>query len=129
MDYYCIIYFNIGGDSAVKFLREHPWLLSLVLIILVAGPGFYRVEQINNKTDRTVRCINEWADVSVNRGVVLTDALADKNEKLDILLRAASAADREGLIKGLREYTVASDKYKELLKNNSIPESPKLACN
>lgn len=125
----CYLCIFISGCYTLKYLREHPWLLSLVLIFLIAGPGFFRLEQINNKTNSIVKCINDWADASINRSVILTDALADRNEILDKVLRAASGADREELIKDLNDYKVASDKYKELVKSNPIPRSPKLICN
>jgi hypothetical protein len=112
----------------MKIIHERPWILSLILVTVIAVPGFIRVETISNKTDKVVQCISDWADATARRSAALSNATFERNEATDKLFRAAAAADRTALQQHLAEYVVASDKYKGTLRDNPVPASPELVC-
>lgn len=109
-------------------LRDRPWLLALILVVVLVIPGFLRVQQISTKTDRVVACISDWADRTAVRSAALSQANADKNTALDTLLRAAATGDVTALRADLTAYVVASDKFNAVVKANPVPQSPKLTC-
>lgn len=112
----------------LKFFSDKPWLLALIIFTIVVIPGFIRVEQINRRLDDTVYCMKNWADATVRRTTILTEANNLRNNASDDVLLAAARADRDLLVKKLNDYKAASDNYKSALNNNPIPESPKLIC-
>lgn len=109
-------------------LLDRPWLLALILVVVLVIPGFLRVQQIANKTDDVVACINDWADRTAIRSSALAAANADKNTALDALLRAAAAGDVAALRTDLTTYVTASDRFNAVVKANPVPQSPKLTC-
>jgi hypothetical protein len=116
--------------SLVAGLDRHPWLFSLVLILVVAVPGFIRVEAINNKTDETVACVQEWAEANSNRTRTVSAANQKRQDATDTLIRSVAIAqtDPGAWTKAYEAYIEASDDYTETIKKNPVPPPPTDIC-
>lgn len=121
-----------GGvmKNKMRWLGSRPWLLSLVLVTAVFVPGFIRMQQLTNKVDDTVICVEEWADKSTARSSVLVRASQRRFDALDQLIRTAyfSPEDKELLFQRLADYVKVSNEYIKAATANPVPDSPKLVC-
>lgn len=117
-----------------RWFGRHPFLMSALLILVIAGPGFLRVEQISNRQIELGECVRQ----TVNQIVARTDALSgptrDRANALDALILTfrpqinGQPPDRAAIDKAFREYFAASDKYRETLRTHPIPDAPKFNC-
>lgn len=128
----CIYYIPTGVTDVKKWLIEgidrRPWLFGLILVVLIAVPGFSIYSIQDSKQDKLINCISIWADEITGRSSVLTEASRKRINAEDEVLRAAAAGNRTNVLEKLQLYVSASDFYNSELNRHPIPESPKLRC-
>jgi len=117
-------------------------MVCLILVFLVVGPGYFRLEQISNRTSevsdrtgQTVRqeeatqyCLRQIVDILVVRSAAINEAAKFRSDILDEVLRSAASGDIATLRENLQKYVQASDYYKGVLKDNPVPDRPNLTC-
>lgn len=123
----------MGGVGAVvkrwaRWWARRPFFAALAVIVVVAVPGFVRVEQINTQQDHLVDCLNAWADKVTNRADTLTAAADERATRLDDLIRAVPTQDRAVFGEALTRYIDTSNRYKQLAADNPFPRPPQLHC-
>jgi hypothetical protein len=116
--------------SVATWLSRHPYVLSLLLLTIVAVPGYLRMEQINAKTDHTVECVQDWADRTAERSAALSRVAQARTSALDELLRTVyfNPGNAELALMRLADYVQASNEYVEAARENPVPPSPELTC-
>lgn len=116
--------------TAASWLSKRPWLLSLIIVTVVVVPGYIRGEQIDAKTDRTVACVQEWADQVTERTQALSELANARTNALDELLRVVyfSPGDEGLAFQRLAEYVRVSNEYRQAVQKSPVPPSPQLSC-
>jgi hypothetical protein len=112
----------------VRWLRGRPFTAMLVMLTVVAVPGFLRVEALDREQVRIIECTQAWGDASMARTTVLGDLSADRTDALDRLVRAVASQDEEQFAMALASYLAASDAYRDALIAHPVPEPPSLRC-
>jgi hypothetical protein len=114
--------------KAVDWLTKHRMMVELVILVMVIAPG-YAIMRVQADADRQlVECLTDWTDASTARSVALSDASADRNLALDLLIRTVPVGDRDLFNKRLDEYIEASDAFVEASAQNPVPQAPHLMC-
>jgi hypothetical protein len=112
------------------FLATHPYLFSILLIVVVGVPGYIRLEQIGTKTDETVQCVQDWADATANRTQKLSTASNERSRALDILIRSILPAQKDPNVfyVALENYIASSNEFNRIAQELPVPESPVAVC-
>jgi hypothetical protein len=112
----------------VRWLRDRPLFAALLMLAVVAVPGFLRVESVANQQAELITCVQAWGDASVARTALLGGLSAARSDALDELVRAVADQDQEQFAAALAAYLAASDAYRDALVANPMPEPPSLRC-
>src|SRR5690349_13858804 len=112
----------------IKWLADHPWLLALVFVLVIATGPVIAFTIYNNDHAKLLDCLSSWADEYSNRSSIVAKATNDLRDSEDKVIRAAARGDRKAIIEELGNYVIYSDKLKQVLKDHPIPETPKLRC-
>jgi hypothetical protein len=114
----------------VAKLDKHPWVFSLVLIVVVSLPGFVLINAASAKTDRVVACVQEWAETDSNRTKAISEAGQNRQDALDLLVRSVGLAqvDRTVWDRAYSDYIRASDTYKKVVREHPVPAPPTEIC-
>lgn len=115
--------------KAYRWLNQHPFLTVLIIVVLVAGPGYYRLESI-------ARCGQQYAvedsEAATARGAATERRDHAEDEAWDavraILSQEADQADFDRLRVAVRERDRLSDELKEEREDNPIPDPPSTFC-
>lgn len=117
------------------WLAEHPWVTSLVLVVVVTASAAAVLAREDTRQDAFVACVAAWADETTDRGRALAGARAEVDAANDDLWRtlarllANSTPDgRAELLDHLNTYVEASDSYRANLKEHPQPAPPRLRC-
>ena len=88
------------------------------------------MQQLTNKIDDILTCVQEWADDTTSRSTVLFRASQRRFDALDQLIRTAyfSPTDKDLLFQRLADYVQVSNEYLKIATANPVPSSPKLVC-
>ncbi|HJW36863.1 MAG TPA: hypothetical protein VJ769_09510 [Actinomycetes bacterium] len=120
---------------AWRWLAAHPWITSLVLVVLVTGGAAitWRLE-VSARYEFSA-CVARWADATAARSVALGKARSEVDLANDALWRGFAALlanpppDARDRFTGLLDsYVGASDRYAASLRDNPAPPPPRLGC-
>jgi hypothetical protein len=107
----------------------------VVLGIAVSSLSLSRANKTTKENETFITCVTNWANETSERTRAITVANAKRIEKLDVLIRdfgqfrqGSNEVGRQKFFKDFDAYIEASDTYYKVLRDNPIPESPKLAC-
>jgi hypothetical protein len=115
-------------SKVANWITNHRLMVELIILVIVIAPG-YAIMRMQADADRElVECLTEWTDASTERSVALSDASADRNLALDLLIRTVPLSDRDLFNKRLDEYIEASDAFAEASSQNPIPQAPRFMC-
>jgi hypothetical protein len=113
---------------ALAWLRVHPLFAALLMLAVVAVPGFLRMEAVANQQADLITCVQAWGDATVARTALLGGLSAARSDALDELVRAVAEQDEEQFAAALAAYLAASDEYRTALAEHPVPEPPSLRC-
>jgi hypothetical protein len=117
-----------------RWFAQHPWVFSLLLIVVVALPGFIRVENLSRAQDRTIDCVSKAFSQLVDRANALTIPARDRADALDALFQtfrptlSGQQPDRAIINAAFQKYFDAADRYSTLLREHPIPPDPRFTC-
>jgi hypothetical protein len=111
-----------------RWLRERPLFAALLMLAVVAVPGFVRVESVARQQADIITCVQAWGDASVARTALLGGLAQARADALDELVRAVAEQDEEEFAAALAAYLAASDEYRTALAEHPVPEPPSLRC-
>jgi hypothetical protein len=112
----------------IRWLRDRPLFAALLMLAVVAVPGFLRVEGVANQQGDIITCVQAWGDASVARTALLGGLSAVRSDALDQLVRAVAAEDQDEFAAALAAYLEASDAYRSAQAEHPVPEPPSLRC-
>jgi type II secretory pathway pseudopilin PulG len=113
---------------ALAWLRVHPLFAALLMLAVVAVPGFVRMQGVANQQETLIECVQAWGDASVARTALLGGLAQARADALDELVRAVAKQDEQEFAAALAEYLAASDEYRTALEEHPVPEPPSLRC-
>jgi hypothetical protein len=111
-----------------RWLRDRPLFAALLMLAVVAVPGFLRVEAVARQQADIITCVQAWGDASVARTALLGGLAQARADALDELVRAVAEQDEEQFAAALAAYLAASDEYRTALAEHPVPEPPSLRC-
>lgn len=115
--------------SMYLWLKEHPFLTVLIIVVLVAAPAYYRLESI-------ARCGQDYAQATSDANAPVRAASQARDDAEDdawdkvraILSQQANQADYEALRAAVRERDALSDKLQHERETNPYPDPPSTFC-
>jgi len=120
---------------AWRWLSGHPWVTSLVMVVLVVGASGWVVADQAAKRAAFGTCVARWADETDARVQALREArrgLDGANDDLwrtmAMLLSAPTPTARDEFSRHLAAYVGASDAYQGQVNGTPSPVPPRLAC-
>jgi hypothetical protein len=111
-----------------RWLRDRPLFAALLMLAVVAVPGFVRVESVARQQSEIITCVQAWGDASVARTALLGGLAQARADALDELVRAVAEQDEQQFAAALAAYLAASDEYRTALAEHPVPEPPSLRC-
>jgi hypothetical protein len=111
-----------------RWLRDRPLFAALLMLAVVAVPGFVRVEGVARQQADIITCVQAWGDASVARTALLGGLAEVRADALDELVRAVADRDEKQFAAALAAYLAASDEYRTALAEHPVPEPPSLRC-
>jgi hypothetical protein len=111
-----------------RWLRDRPLFAALLMLVVVAVPGFLRVEGVARQQAELITCVQAWGDASVARTALLGGLAQARADALDELVRAVAEQDEQQFAAALAAYLAASDEYRTALAEHPVPEPPSLRC-
>jgi hypothetical protein len=111
-----------------RWLRDRPLFAALLMLVVVAVPGFVRVESVARQQSEIITCVQAWGDASVARTALLGGLAQARADALDELVRAVAKQDEQEFAAALAAYLAASDEYRTALAEHPVPEPPSLRC-
>lgn len=125
------------GRALTEWLRHHPWLMALVLVVVVALPGALALSGQAAQRDELTACLTRWADASSARAAALGSArheVDDAEAQLWRTVARLTAAGQSGP-SAQQEFTAAlaarvraADAYDAGLRDHPVPAPPRLSC-
>lgn len=125
----------------MSWLDRRPWLLALIVVLVVAVPGYVRMEQIANQQGEMLECVRDWADATTERSERLTaineellkarDAVFSEMETYlrDITNPARRAqADIRPLVEALRHRSEVQRRQEHHAERYAVPPPPGRIC-
>lgn len=106
----------------MTFLNRYPWLTSLILIVVVAVPGYLRMQQITDDNTRLVTCVKNWGAKQSDRTTALSGASADRFDALSKILDAVRTNDNTALAKAAADYQHGDAAYRRMARAHPAPE-------
>lgn len=119
-----------------RWVHHNPWALSIVIVLLVAVPGYLRMQQIADQNSRTVDntqkvvdgnehlidCLQRWGDGMTARNVAQDQVIGKRLDHITKALGYAVKRDQRGVT---RETTAMRSEYDQ--RKTKAP-TPKLRC-
>lgn len=130
-------------DRVTGLAEKHPFLLSLIVMLIVVTPAFVRIQIVADKQRDANTCVASWADQYTARAdritkvnAATTKAQGEYIHALNVALNDAIRQDHAALARDLPAYQKASVDYetaskasKDAAERDPIPDAPKFQCN
>lgn len=119
-----------------RWVHHNPWILSIVIVLLVAVPGYIRMQQIADQNSKAVDntqqvvdgnahlmdCLQRWGDGMTARNVAQDKVIS---KRLDHITKALGYAVKRNQRGVTRETTAMRAEYQH--RQDKAP-TPKLRC-
>lgn len=106
----------------MTWLKNHPWVISIIIVVVVAVPGYIRMQTIADDNTQLVTCVKDWGKKQSDRTTALSGASADRFDALSQILAAVQTNDDAALTKAAKAYQQGDAAYKAIGKAHPAPE-------
>lgn len=113
-----------------RLIDRHPIVTALIVLVLVAVPGYVRLEQISRGQDRLLECIADWSTDTADRQTLIGELDRQREDALDRLVRTMPSrfASPPFFRRVLGEYIETSNAYQRAYDDNPVPEPVTSRC-
>lgn len=117
------------SGGAYRWLNRHPFLTCLIIVVLVAGPGYLRLESI-------ARCGQDYVQKSNSASTPVRAASASLDAADDrvwqavnaVLTQQADKADYDELRSAVAARAQLSDELAQARERHPFPDPPSTFC-
>lgn len=124
------------ANGVMRWVHHNPWVLSIVIVLLVAVPGYLRMQAITDETAREVdttqdllkgrdaflKCMQKWGDSMTARNAAQDEVIGKRIDHITKAFGAAMKHDNKAIV---RETTAMKSDYD---KRKDDAPTPKLRC-